>query len=155
MFMPTAGKPYVRFASFLSIALCLGVGVGWGGMLTFLVLRTGYIAMLLRSLGSLTTWHVATLLRSLVWVGVGGHVNVPCTSYRIYCHVAKISGIAYYVTCCYAAEILGTCLLRYMLRHCWHLWDRLLRYRLLRGWYLRDGLLITKVHVATLLVSLR
>ena len=46
-------------------------GVGWGGMLTFLVLRTWYIAMLLRSLGSLTTWHVATLLRSLVWVGVG------------------------------------------------------------------------------------
>ena len=36
---------------------------GWGGMLTFLVLRTWYIAMLLRSLGSLTTWHVATLLR--------------------------------------------------------------------------------------------
>ena len=36
---------------------------------------------------------------------MGGHVNVPCTSYRIYCHVAKISGIAYYVTCCYAAEI--------------------------------------------------
>ena len=57
--MPTAGKPYVRFASFLSIALC--------------------------------TW--------------GGHVNVPCTSYMIYCHVAKISGIFYYVTCCYAAEI--------------------------------------------------
>ena len=32
------------------------------------------------------------------WGGVGGHVNVPCTSYMIYCHVAKISGIAYYVT---------------------------------------------------------
>ena len=55
----------MRFASFLSIALCLGVGVGWGG----------------------------------------GHVNVPCTSYMIYCHVAKISVIFYYVTCCYAAEI--------------------------------------------------
>ena len=40
-------------------------GVGWGGMLTFLVLRTGYIAMLLRSLGSFTTLHVATLLVSL------------------------------------------------------------------------------------------
>ena len=36
---------------------------------------------------------------------MGGHVNVPCTSYMIYCHVAKISGIFYYVTCCYAAEI--------------------------------------------------
>ena len=40
-------------------------GAGWGGMLTFLVLRTGYIAMLLRSLGSFTTLHVATLLVSL------------------------------------------------------------------------------------------
>ena len=36
---------------------------------------------------------------------MGGHVNVPCTSYMIYCHVAKISGIFYYVTCCYAAEV--------------------------------------------------
>ena len=42
-----------------------GVGWGGGGMLTFLVLRTWYIAMLLRSLGSFTTLHVATLLRSL------------------------------------------------------------------------------------------
>ena len=41
-------------------------GVGWGGMLTFLVLRTWYIAMLLRSLGLFTTLHVAMLLRSLV-----------------------------------------------------------------------------------------
>ena len=46
-------------------------GVGWGGVLTFLVLRTWYIATLLRSLGSLTTLHVATLLRPLVWGGVG------------------------------------------------------------------------------------
>ena len=41
---------------------------------------------------------------------MGGHVNVPCTSYRIYCDVAKISGIlgiVCYVTCCYAAEISG------------------------------------------------
>ena len=41
------------------------------------------------------------------WGGVGGHVNVPCTSYMIYCHAAEISGIVYYVTCCYAAEISG------------------------------------------------
>ena len=42
-----------------------------------------------------------------MWVGVGwggGDVNVPCTSYMIYCYAAKISGIVYYVTCCYAAE---------------------------------------------------
>ena len=43
--------------------------------------------------------------RGLGLGGVGGHANVPCTSYMIYCHVAKISGIAYYVTCCYAAEM--------------------------------------------------
>ena len=36
---------------------------------------------------------------------MGGHVHVPKTSYRIYCDVAKISGIFYYVTCCYAAGI--------------------------------------------------
>ena len=41
------------------------------------------------------------------WGGVGGHVNVPCTSYMIYCHAAEISGIVYYVTCCYAVEISG------------------------------------------------
>ena len=49
----------------LNIAIVWWGGVGWGGMLTFLVLRTWYMAMLLRSLGSFTTWHVATLLRSL------------------------------------------------------------------------------------------
>ena len=58
--------------------------------------------MLLRSLGSFTTLHVL-----MGWGGVGGHVNVPCTSYMIYCHAAGISGIVYYVTCCYAAEISG------------------------------------------------
>ena len=100
-------RAFCFFFEYCSLSWGWG-GVGWGGMLTFLVLRTGYIAMLLRSLGSLTTWHVATLLRSLVWVGVGwggGAFNVPCTSYMIYCHVAKISGIAYYVTCGYAAEM--------------------------------------------------
>ena len=51
--------------TFLNIAIVWWGGVGWGGMLTFLVLRTWYMAMLLRSLGSFTTWHVATLLRSL------------------------------------------------------------------------------------------
>ena len=43
-------------------------GVGWGGMLTFLVLRRWYIAMLLRSLGSFTTLHVAMLLMG--WGGM-------------------------------------------------------------------------------------
>ena len=88
-YMPTAGKPYVRFASFFAYCyLSWGWGgVGWGGMLTFLVLRALYIAilrdMLVRcwDLWDLllryrllrcwdpwdfrTTWHVGTLLRSL------------------------------------------------------------------------------------------
>ena len=100
------------------------IPVGWGGMLTFLVLRTWYIAMLPRSPGSFTTLHVATLL-----MGCGGvfvHDILPCcrdlrdrllrymllrcwwgavgSSYMKYCYAAEISGIVYYVTCCYAAE---------------------------------------------------
>ena len=63
-------RAFCFFLEYCSLSWGWG-GVGWGGMLTFLVLRTWSIAMLLRSLGSLTTWHVATLLRSLVWVGVG------------------------------------------------------------------------------------
>ena len=57
--------------TFLNIAI---VGWGGGGMLTFLVLRTWNIATLLRSLGSFTTLHVATLLMGwggLGWGGVG------------------------------------------------------------------------------------
>ena len=50
---------------YIAMLVWVGGGVGWGCMLTFLVLRTGYIAMLLRSLGSFTTLHVATLLVSL------------------------------------------------------------------------------------------
>ena len=115
-------RAFCFFFAYCSLSWGWG-GVGWGGMLTFLVLRALYIAMLLRSLATL---HVATLLRSLVWVGVGvgwggGHVNVPCTSCIIYCHVAKIAGIVCYVTCCYAAEILGTFVLRDMLVRCWDL----------------------------------
>ena len=53
----------------------------------------------------LLLFWVLLFVLGLGWGGVGGHVNVPCTSYMIYCHVAKISGIFYYVTCCYAAEI--------------------------------------------------
>ena len=82
-------RAFCFFFEYCSLSWGWG-GVGWGGMLTFLVLRTWYIAMLLLGLG---------------WGGVGGHGNVPCTSYRIYCDVAKISGIFYYVTCCYAAGI--------------------------------------------------
>ena len=58
--------------------------VGWGGwgMLTHLVLRTWSIATLLRSLGSFTTLHVATLLMG--WGGGVGDVNVPsCTKYKV------------------------------------------------------------------------
>ena len=82
-------RAFCFFFEYCSLSWGLG-GVGWGAMLTFLVLRTWYIAMLLLGLG---------------WGRVGGHGNVPCTSYRIYCDVAKISGIFYYVTCCYAAGI--------------------------------------------------
>ena len=38
---------------------------------------------------------------------MGGHVNVPCTSYMKYFYSAEISGIVYYVTCLYAAENSG------------------------------------------------
>ena len=44
---------------------------------------------------------------AIVGWGGGGHVNVPCTSYMKYCHAAEISGIVYYVTCCYAADGVG------------------------------------------------
>ena len=88
--------------------LLMGLGgVGWGGMLRFLVLRAWYIAMLLRILGRFTTLHVLMGWGGVGWGGVGGHVNVPGTSYMIYCHAVEISGIVYYVTCCYAAEISG------------------------------------------------
>ena len=55
--------------TFLNIAI---VGWGGGGMLTFLVLRTWNIATLLRSLGSFTTLHAATLLMGWGGVGWGG-----------------------------------------------------------------------------------
>ena len=138
-------------------------GVGWGGMLTFLVLRTWYIAMLLRSLGLFT----ATLLRSLV----------SFTTLHTCCYAAEISGIVYYVTymllrcwdlwdrllryihvatllrslvsfttlhtCCYAAEISGIVYyVTYMLLRCWDLWYRLLRYMLL----LRSLVSFTTLH---------
>ena len=38
---------------------------------------------------------------------MGGHVNVPCTSYMKYCYSAEISGIVYYVTCCYVIVYSG------------------------------------------------
>ena len=49
------------------------------------------------------------MLLRCCWVGVGGvgDVNVPCTSYMIQCYAAEISGMVYYVTCCYAAAGLG------------------------------------------------
>ena len=63
---------------------------------------------------------------------MGGHVNVPCTSYIQYCHAAEISGIVYYVTCCYAADGVGwggvgwgmltfpcTCVMKLLLRRGW------------------------------------
>ena len=98
--------------------------------------------MLLRSLGSFTTLRVATLLRSLVWVGVGvgwggvgGHVNVPRTSYRIYCRVSVgwgWGGVG---------------------------WGGMLTFLVLRTGYiamlLRSLGSFTTLHVATLLVSLR
>ena len=120
-------------------------GVGWGGMLTFLVLRTWYIAMLLRSLGLFTTLHVAMLLRSLV----------SFTTLHTCCYAAEISGIVYYVTYMWLrCWDLWYRLLRYMLLRCWDLWDRLLRYMSLRCWDLWDCLL-RYIHVATLLRSLR
>ena len=83
---------------------CWWGGVGWGGMLTFLVLRAWYICHAAEIFGIV---YYVTCADGVGWGGVGGHFNVPCTSYMIYCHAAEISGIVYYVTCCYVAEISG------------------------------------------------
>ena len=143
-------------------------GVGGWGMFTYLVLRTWSIATLLRSLGSFTTLHVATLLMG--WGGGVGDVHVPCTSYMILCYAAEISGIVYYVTCCYAADGVGwggggcsrtLYFVHDPLLRCWDLWDRLLRYMLLRcwwggvgGWGMFTYLVLRTWSIATLLRSL-
>ena len=109
---------YAAEISGVVATLCTRRG-GVGGMLTFLVLRTLYVATLQRSL---------VLLLRCVHKGVewGGHVNVPCTSYVICCYAAEISGVVAmlctrrggvggyvsvpctsYVICCYAEEISG------------------------------------------------
>ena len=84
-------------------------------MLTFLLLRTLYVATLLRSLVLLLRYMLLRC-RDLWWCcyviccyaagisgvvatvctrrgGVGGHVNVPATSYVICCYAAEISGV--------------------------------------------------------------
>ena len=79
------------------------------------------------------------------WGGWGGHVNVPCTSYMKYCHAAEISGIVYYVTCCYAADGVG--------------WGGggMLTFLVLRTWniamLLRSLGSFTTLHVVTLLMG--
>ena len=96
--------------TFLNIAIVGWSGVGWGGMLTFLVPRTWYIAMLLRSLGSCTNLLRYMLLRCWdLWDRLLRYMLLRCWD-------------------------LWDRLLRYMLLRCWDLWDRLLRYMLLRCW---------------------
>ena len=81
------------------------------------------------------------------WGGVGGHVNVPCTSYMKYCHAADISGIVYYVI--YVATLLmgwgGVG------------WGGMLTFLVLRAWniatLLRSLGSFTTLHVATLLMG--
>ena len=97
-----------------------GIGMAWGdlrwsdeGLWMFEKAGHGdvrhevYSCLCLRTENRSRKTHVFEYRDCGGWGGVGGHVNVPCTSYMIYCHAAKISGIAYYVTCCYAAEISG------------------------------------------------
>ena len=117
------------------------------------------------------------------WGGVGGHVNVPCTSYMIYCHAAEISGIVYYVTCCCAADGVGwggvgghvnvPCTSCMIYCHAAEIsgivyyvtcadggvgWGVMLTFLVLRTWYIAMLLgslgLFTTLHVATLLRSL-
>ena len=74
-----------------------GGGVGWGGMLTFFVVRTLDVATLQRSLVSLLRYMLLRC-RDLwfrcyaTWGGVGGHVNVLCSAYIRCCYAAEISG---------------------------------------------------------------
>ena len=105
-------------------------GVEWGGvggMLTFLVLRAWYIAMLLRSLGSFTTLHVATLLMGWGGVGVGCGVMLTFLVLRTWYIAMLLRSLGLFTTLHvgYAAEISGIV---------YYLWDRLLRYMLLRCW---------------------
>ena len=62
-----------------------GVGRGWSGMLTFLLLRTLDVAMLQRSLIWLLrcrdVWCCCYSVCTKGWGG-GGHVNVPATQLR-------------------------------------------------------------------------
>ena len=163
--------------TFLNIAIVGWSGVGWGGMLTFLVLRTWYIAMLLRSLGSFTTLHVATLLmgwgggacwRSLYFL----HDILPCCWDlwdRLLRYMCWWGGVGWGGGACWRSLYF----LHDILPCCWDLWDRLLRYMcwwggvgwgvmlaflVLRTWYIAMLLgslgLFTTLHVATLLRSL-
>ena len=121
---------------------------GWGGMLTFLVLRTLFVDTLQRSLVLLLhymllrcrdPWCCCYVICCYAWinlwcccyliccyaahdgVGWGVHVNVPCTSRVKCCYAAEISVNVAYVICCYSWINLWyslVLLLRYMLLRC-------------------------------------
>ena len=116
-------------------------GVGWGGgwgMLMYLVLRTWSIATLLRSLGSFTTLHIATLLMG--WGGGWGMLTyLVLRTWSIATllrslgsfttlHVATLlmewgggwGMLTYLVLRTWSiATLLRSLVLRYMLRRCW------------------------------------
>ena len=129
---------YAGFLMFSGLLMFYDVFVSPGGLWKFIIVCS---CLCLRTENRSRKTHVFEYRDC--GVGWGRHVNGPCTSYMKYCHAADISGIVYYVICCYAWGGVG--------------WGGggMLTFLVLRTWniatLLRSPGSFTTLHVATLL----